>query len=60
MGVGPKPIPRRQLTVERLAGAIATAVTDPAMRARAATIGMRIRAEDGVQHAVTAFELALN
>lgn len=60
MGVGPQPIPRRQLTAKRLAEAITTAVTDPAMRARAATTGMRIRAEDGVRQAVDAFQHALN
>ena len=52
LGVGPKPIPRRKLTVERLAGAIQTAVTDQAMRQRAADLGATIRAEDGVARAV--------
>jgi UDP:flavonoid glycosyltransferase YjiC (YdhE family) len=56
LGVGPKPIPRAQLTVERLASAIHTAVTDEAMRRRAAELGMKIRAEDGVANAVTVIE----
>ena len=52
LGVGPEPIPRRALTVERLAGAIEQAVTDPAMRQRAVALGSRIRGEDGVARAV--------
>lgn len=56
LGVGPKPIPRRQLTVERLAQAIQTAVTDSTMRQRAADLGARIRAEDGITKAVEIIE----
>jgi sterol 3beta-glucosyltransferase len=56
LGVGPKPIPRARLSVERLAMAIRTAVGDPAMRARAAALGQRIRSEDGVARAVEAFQ----
>ncbi len=52
LGVGVEPIPRKQLTAERLAEAIQTAVTDQAMRQRAAELGARIRAEDGVARAV--------
>jgi UDP:flavonoid glycosyltransferase YjiC (YdhE family) len=52
LGVGPKPIPRRSLTVDRLAEAIQAAVSDPGMRQRAARLGERIRAEDGVARAV--------
>jgi sterol 3beta-glucosyltransferase len=48
LGVGPPPIPRQMLTVDRLAAAIHTAVSDPAMRARAAALGRRIQLEDGV------------
>jgi UDP:flavonoid glycosyltransferase YjiC (YdhE family) len=47
LGVGPRPVPRHRLTSERLASAIRTAVTDPEMRARAAALGARVRAEDG-------------
>ena len=39
LGVGPAPIPRKKLTAERLAQAIQTAVTDEAMRRRAAELG---------------------
>lgn len=52
LGVGPRPIPRKQLTAERLAAAITAAVTDREMRARAAALGEKIRAEDGVARAV--------
>ena len=52
LGVGPAPIPRKQLTADRLAQAIQTAVTDQAMRQRAAELGTKIRAEDGIARAV--------
>jgi UDP:flavonoid glycosyltransferase YjiC (YdhE family) len=52
LGVGPAPIPRKQLTADRLAQAIQTAVTDEAMRQRAAELGAKIRAEDGIARAV--------
>jgi len=51
-GVGPAPVPRRKLTAERLARAIESAVQDPVMRQRAADLGARIRAEDGIARAV--------
>ena len=54
LGVGPPPIPRQKLTVERLAAAITTAVTDKEIQKRAAAIGEHIRAEDGVARAVEA------
>ncbi|MFH1084731.1 MAG: glycosyltransferase [Chloroflexota bacterium] len=56
LGVGPAPIPRQRLTAERLAQAIAAAVTDQAMRQRAAELGERIRAEDGVARATAIVE----
>jgi UDP:flavonoid glycosyltransferase YjiC (YdhE family) len=52
LGVGPSPIPQRKLTAESLANVIKSAVTDPSMRQRAASIGEIIQAEDGVGHAV--------
>ncbi len=55
LGVGPAPIPRRRLTVERLAEGLRRAVTDEAMRARAAALGETLRAEDGVAVAVERF-----
>jgi UDP:flavonoid glycosyltransferase YjiC (YdhE family) len=56
LGVGPEPIPRQRLTVERLAEAIRRAVSDADMRSRAARLGERIRAEDGVAQAVAVIE----
>jgi UDP:flavonoid glycosyltransferase YjiC (YdhE family) len=56
LGVGPQPIPFKQLSVDRLAAAITVAVGDEPMRRRAATLGARIRAEDGVARAVEIVE----
>jgi sterol 3beta-glucosyltransferase len=55
-GVGPRPIPRKRLSVELLAEAINTAVTDTGLRERAAQLGERIRTENGVQEAVRVIE----
>ena len=59
LGVGPRPIPRGQLTVERLAAAIVTAVSDSGMRRRAAELGANIRQEDGVAQAVAGIQRIL-
>lgn len=52
LGVGPKPIPYKKLTVDKLAEAIQLAVNDPKMKQSAAILGNAIRAEDGVGNAV--------
>jgi sterol 3beta-glucosyltransferase len=52
LGVGPEPIVRKKLSVERLAAALSTALHDSGMRERAATLGAKISAEDGVARAV--------
>lgn len=52
LGVGPEPIPRKELTAERLAQAIERALTDQTMRRRSADLGASIEAEDGVARAV--------
>ncbi|WNZ43606.1 glycosyltransferase [Leptolyngbya boryana CZ1] len=52
LGVGTSPIPRKDLTAERLAKAIQQVMNDAAMRQRAADLGTKIQAEDGVAHAV--------
>jgi sterol 3beta-glucosyltransferase len=52
LGLGPDPIPRKELTAERLAGAIRAAVTDAGIRQRAQACGAAIRAEDGTGRAV--------
>lgn len=56
LGVGPAPIPRPRLSEASLAAALRRMVEDDAMRARAADLGTRIRAEDGVATAVAVFE----
>ncbi len=56
LGVGPEPIPRGQLSVERLAQAIQQAVGDPAIRQAAARLGKAIRAEDGIGAALAVVE----
>jgi sterol 3beta-glucosyltransferase len=53
LGVGPAAVPYKNLTAERLAVALETAVTDPHLRQNAAALGQRIRQEDGVGTAVT-------
>ncbi len=59
LGVGTAPIPRKRLTAERLAAAITQTVTDPAMRQRAADLGQKLNAEDGIAQAVTAIERSI-
>jgi len=56
LGVGPPPVPYRTLSTERLATAIEAAVSDAEMGQRAAALGARIRAEDGIAHAVQIIE----
>ena len=51
LGAGPAPIPKKQLTAERLAAAITQALT-PAIVAQAARLGLRLRHENGVSTAV--------
>ncbi len=52
LGVGPQAIPRRQLSAAKLAAAIDQALSDSRMQQRAAALGARIRAEDGIGRAV--------
>lgn len=52
LGLGPSPVPQKKLTADRLTAAIQTALTDQALRARAAATGAAIRTEDGVAVAV--------
>lgn len=52
LGIGTAPIPRKQLTVDRLAYALQTIVSDQTMRQRAAQLGTQVQAEAGVAHAV--------
>jgi UDP:flavonoid glycosyltransferase YjiC (YdhE family) len=52
LGVGPVPISRHKLTADKLAQAIQEAVTNTGMRQRAAELGLKIQAEDGIANAV--------
>ena len=52
-GVGPQPIPQKQLTVDKLAAAIHRAATDQIMQQQATELGAQLRAEVGVACAVT-------
>lgn len=56
LGVSPEPIPRNQLTAEKLAGAIKKTLEDKRMQQQAAVIGQRIKAENGVRQAVAEIE----
>ena len=58
--VAPKPIPKKKLTLEKLATAIRTTIEDKIMRQRAAVLGQKIRSEDGVAQAVKAFHQYLS
>jgi sterol 3beta-glucosyltransferase len=55
LGVAPKPIPRKGLSVETLAAAIVAAVGHPEISRRAANLAKLIRAEGGVTSAVEFF-----
>lgn len=57
LGVGPRPIPAKQLSAERLAEAICLATSDEAMASHAAALGKHLQREDGVANAVEAFHL---
>ncbi|MDY0020531.1 MAG: glycosyltransferase [Anaerolineae bacterium] len=60
LGVGPRPIPQKKLTVEALARAIHDATTDQEMQQRAQAIGERICAEDGMAEAISIISSKLN
>lgn len=55
LGVGPRPIFFKQVTLEKLIKAIEIAANDREMRARTVALSQRIRSEDGVARAVEAF-----
>jgi UDP:flavonoid glycosyltransferase YjiC (YdhE family) len=56
LGVGLQAAAAQRLTAEKLAHAIHTAINDSAMRTRAAALGEKIRAEDGIARAVEVLE----
>lgn len=55
IGAGPKPIPVKKLTVEKLTWAIAEVEND-VLRKCAQAVGRRIRSEDGVRQAIELIE----
>jgi UDP:flavonoid glycosyltransferase YjiC (YdhE family) len=55
-GAGPPAGPAKQLTAEKLARRIQLAVHDAGLRERAAALGEKVRAEDGVAAAVAVIE----
>jgi UDP:flavonoid glycosyltransferase YjiC (YdhE family) len=55
-GAGPRVASAKQLTAEKLAQAISAAVGDAGIRSRAAALGEKVRAEDGVARAVALIE----
>jgi len=59
LGVGPKPVPYKQLTVERLKEAILIGVGDSKMRQKAVELGQKIQAENGIENALNAIQKIL-
>jgi UDP:flavonoid glycosyltransferase YjiC (YdhE family) len=55
LGAGLAPLTFQTLTAERLAEAMRDAVTNPAMRQRAAELGRQIQAEDGPGRTIELF-----
>ena len=55
LGVGAKPIPRKQLTAGRLANGIREVIANQEMRQHAARLGVKIQAENGIESAVRIF-----
>jgi len=56
LGIGPKPILPRKLTVDTLSQAIQEVLNNPSWRARARQIGHTLRAENGAENAVRIIE----
>ena len=56
MGIGPKPIPQKRMTVERLTEAFLQLKNDQLMAEKAAAIGAKIRAENGVGDTIQLIE----
>jgi sterol 3beta-glucosyltransferase len=60
LGVGPAPVPRKDLSVERFSQALIQATQDESIQRTAHRIGEQIRAEDGVGTAVQLIEKAMS
>jgi sterol 3beta-glucosyltransferase len=59
LGVGPKPIRNKELTVERLQEAIRFGVGNSQIQQKAAELGQKIRTENGIENALSIFEKML-
>ena len=56
LGVGCKPIPKKKLTVMKLADAIQEVIQNKTIRQNADALGEKIRDEDGIANAITTIE----
>ncbi|MFN8443037.1 MAG: glycosyltransferase [Caldilineaceae bacterium] len=56
LGVGPRAIPRKQLTSEKLAAAIQQGLASPTMRQNVQRLSLQISAEDGIGKAMELIE----
>lgn len=59
-GVGPKPIPEKHLSADRFTKALLTTLQDEPLKQRAAALGAKIRAENGVARAVEIINAIVN
>ena len=60
LGVGPRPIPQKQLTTNKLVDAMEELVTNQTIRRNAEALGEKIRAEDGVESAIAILNHSLH
>jgi len=60
LGVGPKPVPFKRLTIERLKEAIIMGVGDSQIRQKAVELGQKIRAENGIENALKVIQKILH
>lgn len=60
LGVGPKPIPHKDLTVNRLMEAINVGISNSQVRQKAAELGEKIQTENGIQNALSIIEKLLD
>lgn len=56
LGVGPAPLPQRQLSGPRLARRIRQAINSPAIQNNARILGEKMRSEQGIEAAITQLE----
>ena len=60
LGAGPKPIPFKDLTVNRLVEVIHVGISDSQVRQKAAKLSEKIKVENGIQNALSIFEKLLD